>query len=617
MNFEKREKGKGRKNITAIAVAAFCLLFIAGGIIYRQIQDYQTKEAWAARLEQGEERRARRAAEAEAAMAESKGLLDFSVESGMDVLETVDGRPAQVELDDKTAENFLKIESCLVDNRTSNVHLKATAEGIPASDDDFYYLLACRIQHDDASQGSAIKSIFKGEEIEFQFSRHFGTINGFLYKFVIAVKKDGEYLPVCKPQYITNPGEVSAYKSNGGKMSSKKGILIDPDKLLSSEIDDLGIRHAAYNIPISRILGRTTSEEYPTIEYAYQGKGYEFNGEAVSEYDLIFSTLTEKEIEITVILLNDVAEGYPQMVHPLSRDGIGEAPYYAFNATDEEGVECLAAVSSFLAERYSGRANGRGVISNWIIGNEINARESWNYMQYTDVKTYVREYVKAFRVFYNIIKSRNAASRIYISLDQRWNSDSGGRESYDGRDILDEFNKQIKDGGNIEWGLAIHPYNVPLTSPYIWNDSQYVKSSPDTAMVTMANFHVVTDYLEQEEFLTEDGEVRSVTLSELGYTSSDGEEIQAAALVYAYKVAEANSHVDAVLFSRQTDAEEELDQDLALGLNNMDGSHKYAYKVFRYMDTDQQEKYTDFAKEIIGIESWEEVTRQGRAAREN
>lgn len=617
MDSEKREKGKGRKNVTAIAVAAFCFLFIAGGIIYRQMRDYQAKEAWAARLEQGEERRTRRAAEAEAAVAESQGLLGFSVESGMDVLEAVDGRPAQVELDDETAENFLKIESCLVDNRTSNVHLKATAEGIPASDDDFYYLLACRIQHDDISQGAAIKSVFKGEEIEFQFSRHFGTINGFLYKFVIAVKKDGEYLPVCKPQYITNPGEVSAYKSNGGKMSSKKGLLIDPDKLLSSEIDDLGIRHAAYNIPVSRILGQTTSEEYPTIEYAYQGKGYEFNGEAVSEYDLIFSTLTEKEIEITVILLNDVAEGYPQMVHPLARDGIGEAPYYAFNATDEEGVECLAAVSSFLAERYSGRANGRGVISNWIIGNEINARESWNYMQYTDVETYVREYVKAFRVFYNIIKSRNAASRIYISLDQRWNSGGGGTESYDGRDILDEFNKQIKDGGNIEWGLAIHPYNVPLTSPYIWNDSQYVKSSPDTAMVTMANFHVVTDYLEQEEFLTEDGEVRSVTLSELGYTSSDGEEIQAAALVYAYKVAEANSHVDAVLFSRQTDAEEELEQDLALGLNNMDGSHKYAYNVFRYMDTDQQEKYTDFAKEIIGIESWEEVTRQGRAAREN
>ena len=44
-------------------------------------------------------------------------------------------------------------------------------------------------------------------------------------------------------------------------------------------------------------------------------------------------------------------------------------------------------------------------------------------------------------------------------------------------------------------------------------------------MVTMANIHVVTDYLQKEDFLTEDGEVRSVTVSELGYTSSNGEEV--------------------------------------------------------------------------------------------
>lgn len=380
MNFKKREKGDKKKNTVVIAAALLLFLVIAGGMIYRQIQGHQVKEAWAERLERGEERRARKAAEAEEAMAESEGVLDFSMESGMDVLEAVDGRPLEVELTEETAEDFLKIESCLVNNATSNVLLKATAEGIPASDDDFYYLIASRIQHDDISQGAAIKSVFKGEKIEFQFSRHFGTINGFLYKYSIAIKKDGEYLPVCKPQYITNPGEVSAYKSNGEKMPTKKGLLIDPNKLLSSEIDDLGIRHAAYNIPISRVLGKTTSEEYPTIEYGYQGKAYEFNGEAISEYDLIFSTLTDKEIEITVILLNDIAQGYPQMVHPLARDGIGDAPYYAFNASEEDGIECLAAVSSFLSERYSGRANGRGVISNWVIGNEINARESWNYI---------------------------------------------------------------------------------------------------------------------------------------------------------------------------------------------------------------------------------------------
>ena len=70
----------------------------------------------------------------------------------------------------------------------------------------------------------------------------------------------------------------------------------------------------------------------------------------------------------------------------------------------------------------------------------------------------------------------------------------------------------------------------------------------DTPMVTMANIHVVTDYLQQESFLKEDGEVRSVILSELGYTSSKGEEVQAAAIAYAYKTAAANQHIDSILF---------------------------------------------------------------------
>ena len=114
---------------------------------------------------------------------------------------------------------------------------------------------------------------------------------------------------------------------------------------------------------ISRYQGESDNEEYPPVEYVYNGKGYTFNGEVISEYDLIFKTLTEKEIEITVILLNDVVPAYPQLIHPQARSGIGTAPYYAFNGADEEGVEYLAAIGSFLAERYSGRANGRGIVS--------------------------------------------------------------------------------------------------------------------------------------------------------------------------------------------------------------------------------------------------------------
>ena len=390
----------------------------------------------------------------------------------------------------------------MIDNVTSKIVIETSAEGIPESDDKMYYLFALRTYMDGIPEDSEpMKKMYKDEKVTFRVARHFtGTESGVFYKFVVAVKKDGEYVAVSNPHYITNPGAVSKYKSNGDKPASKKGLLIDPNKLRSSELDDLGVKHAAYNTPVSRILGESNSEIYPTIYYTYNGKHYPFNGQVISEYDLVFSTLTEKNIEITAIILNDVSYAYPQLLHPLARSGIGSAPYYAFNATDQEGVEYLAAVGAFLAERYSGRANGRGLVSNWVIGNEINIRKDWNYMEYVDLETYVEEYARAYRVFYNSIKSINSACNIYISLDQQWDRNIKGNKNYDARDILDEFNRQIKREGNIDWGLAIHPYNAPLTTPYTWKASKYVKHSADTSMITMDNIEVVTDYLRRKSF---------------------------------------------------------------------------------------------------------------------
>ena len=99
-------------------------------------------------------------------------------------------------------------------------------------------------------------------------------------------------------------------------------------------------------------------------------------------------------------------------------------------------------------------------------------------------------------------------------------------------------------------------------------------------------------------------------LSEMGYTSSQGQDLQAASFVYAYKIVEANSHIDSLLFTRQTDAASEVAQGLALGINTQGGVHKSIYNAFKYVDTSQSAKYTDFALQVIGISSWSEVIRQ-------
>ncbi len=503
----------------------------------------------------------------------------------------------------ESAEMPVFIESCRIDKETEKVVVKVSAEGIPESDDAYYYLFALNPYEEEIAEGSPFLRREKEKETVFH------TDMKLLCKYVVAVKRDGHYEAVSNPHYITNPEAVSVFVSNGQPPSGKKGLLIDPAKLLHPELEELGIQHAAYNIPVSRILGHDNEDIYEAVHYSYEGKDYVFNGRVMAEYDLIFRTLTGKGIEITAIILNDYSPEYPWLVHPLARSGIGKSPYYAFNGSEGQGAEYLAAIAAFLTERYSGVMNGRGVVSNWVIGNEINARKEWNYMEHVDLETYVREYVRAYRIFYNSIKSVNSACRVYISLDNQWNRVNILTRSYRAKDVLDEFNRQIKEEGNIDWGLAIHPYNKPLTKTDTWNRSFYVWESEHTPVVTMDNIHVVTDYMQRQEFLTDEGQVRPITLSELGYTSSEGEELQAAAIVHAYKVAEANPHIDSVLFSRQTDAEEEAERlRLYLGIDYMDGSHKYAYEVFCHMDTEEGEKYTEFAKDIIGIESWDEVT---------
>lgn len=521
----------------------------------------------------------------------------------------VHNRPPEIELTEENASEFAKIESCLINAETGKVDVTVSAEGLAISDDGYYYLFAEKIYDTPLTSDDYIIEELKDVELTFSVNLNYDTANSRLFsKFVVAVKKDGAFVPISKPQYITNPGAAAKYNLSFGDTKSKKGLLVDPEKLKTSELDDLGVKHAAYNIPLSRILGNTSNSYYPTVHYTYNGRSYSFNGQVIAEYDYVFSTLTKKGISTTAIILNDIHPGYMQLIHPKARSG-GKAPYYAFNATDEDGVEYLAAIGTFLANRYSGSSHGK--VTSWVIGNEINARKEWNYIEYVDTESYVEEYAKAFRVFYNAILSVNGNARVYISLDQQWGKSLYSSNGYAAKDILDEFNRNIKAGGNIDWGVAYHPYNYPLTSARAWSTSgrasSYVLDSETSPVITIKNIHVLTDYLQKEDLLTDAGEVRHVTLSEMGYTSSAGQDIQAASFVYAYKIVEANQYIDNMLFSRETDAASEVAQGLALGINTQGGGHKSIYNAFKYVDTDKSADYTDFALRIIGISSWNEV----------
>lgn len=520
-------------------------------------------------------------------------VVDTITSAGNSVIEALKARPETVEMTDENRDTFATIESCLIVD-SSKVQIDVTSEGIPKSDDKYYYLFTeATYESSIAEDAEPIDKIYKDTAVSFTVNLNKGEATSRLFsKFTVAVKLDGAYVSISHPKYITNPEACAGYSYGGMSHSSIKGIL--PDPLRIGELSDLNVSYCAYNIPLSHIL--TTSGG---ISYTYGGVTYHFKTSEIETYDYLFKRLNSMGIDVAAIVLNDAStSAYPDITHPDAR-GSSTAPYRMFNGETDSGVKACAAIGSFLANRYSG--SGHGNVSMWIIANEVNARKEYNYMPYVDVNTYTVAFTRAFRVFYNAIKSQNSAAKVYFSIDQRWTLNSEKTGDYDAKDFLDILASSINDYGNIDWGLAAHPYSYPNGNTAFWKSSKYTTHSVDTPVISMDNLEVLTDYMQREEMLGTDGKVRSIILSEIGYSSTSGETLQAAAFAYAYTIMEKNGYIDALMFSRQTDASDEISAlGLALGLQTTGGQHKYIYNVFKYIDTDKRNDVISFAYDIVG-----------------
>lgn len=474
----------------------------------------------------------------------------------------------------------------------SNVVIKATTSSVPSSADGLYHLYAQNV-YDTGIKGTEVASAAVGTSATFTVALNNNSANSMLYKkFVVATSQSGVMTQVSNAAYITNP-EALATHTVARVQAGKKGIIPESTMIHSGDIVTLGIDQCSYNLLMSQLLNKSGAQ----ITYNYNGKTYSFNAGTVQAYDWLISMFKQNGISCTMVLLNDWHADLTS-INPLSRSA-GHS-YYAYNAADQAGVELLAAIGSFLASRYSNQ--GLGQIDNFVIGNEINARYLWNYMSNVDVTTYTVQNANAFRVFYNAIKSQNANANVYTCIDQMWASTNEPNRYYAGKEYLDIFNSYISSEGNIDWSLAVHPYDVPLTNSYAWaNSSKYVTHDISSPYVAMQNVEVVTDYMCTPTFKAPNGQVRSIICSEVGYSSTAGEAVQAAAITYAYEVAMNNQYIDAFIYNKEMDASAELAQGLALGLVSSRGTHKQAYAYYQNLDGPNAQQYINAAAATIGV----------------
>ena len=509
----------------------------------------------------------------------------------------------------------VRLHSALITNNTK-IEINGNLTGDNTADNNKLYLFELKAYEDNlGSRTDYISELDRNTTIKASIDLLEGQENTRLYsKFIIAIKKNNKYYPISNAIYITNSGEIAKSKLPYQDANSKKGLLIDMNML--SDAFELGVKHAIVNFNLDQILGEG-------IDYTYEGKTYHFNKNAIATYDTTVSTFSNKSMQVTAVVVNSWNNTHKELMYPNVVKN-NTAIYYGFNAKTKEGVETTRAIASFLAERYSGDNYNYGRVSNWVIGNEINNNETWNYMGPMDVEKYSKEFARSFRVFYTAIKAKSKNARLFFSVDYDWNYPKANKLKYRAKQVIDLISENINTEGNIDWNLAYHPYPLPLTSANFWDDvnTGQIKQDETTAIINFANLHVLTDYLKGANFRDTSGKVRRVILSEQGFTSkspdkAEDKDLQAAAFAYAYYIADSDPYIDSFILSRQVDHPVETRDSLYFGLWNTDPAvtdkskatdRKKIWAVFKNIDSRTQTlSQTEFAKKIIGINKWSDV----------
>lgn len=509
----------------------------------------------------------------------------------------------------------VRLHSALITNNTK-IEINGNLTGDNTADNNKLYLFELKAYEDNlGSRTDYISELDRNTTIKASIDLLEGQENTRLYsKFIIAIKKNNKYYPISNAIYITNSGEIAKSKLPYQDANSKKGLLIDMNML--SDAFELGVKHAIVNFNLDQILGEG-------IDYTYEGKTYHFNKNAIATYDTTVSTFSNKSMQVTAVVVNSWNNTHKELMYPNVVKN-NTAIYYGFNAKTKEGVETTRAIASFLAERYSGDNYNYGRVSNWVIGNEINNNENWNYMGPMDVEKYSKEFARSFRVFYTAIKAKSKNARLFFSVDYDWNYPKANKLKYRAKQVIDLISENINTEGNIDWNLAYHPYPLPLTSANFWDDvnTGQIKQDETTAIINFANLHVLTDYLKGANFRDTSGKVRRVILSEQGFTSkspdkAEDKDLQAAAFAYAYYIADSDPYIDSFILSRQVDHPVETRDSLYFGLWNTDPAvtdkskatdRKKIWAVFKNIDSRTQTlSQTEFAKKIIGINKWSDV----------
>ena len=397
-------------------------------------------------------------------------------------------------------------------------------------------------------------------------------------KFAVGVKKSKTaYTVISSKSYVSNPEKLSSNTAAYFVPKTKKGIQATN----FSEVTDTKSKNVFFNLYISDLMRKDSGVE----TYKYNGKTYHFNG--LYGYEYLVQQCNAKGIQVTAQISIDKNASTQSLTTGSSP--YAETAYYGWNTDNAATRQTMEAMFAYLGEKF-GRNNC--YISNWILGNEVNSASGYYYVGNVSFSKFISMYSEAFRCLYNAVRSSRGSSKVFICLDNCWNQKNAFSVCYSAKSTLDNFATKISEiQKNVNWNLAYHAYNQPLSDSRFWsgaNASMFTSDANSTTFITMRNIDTLTSYAKSRY-----GSNTRVILSEQGFSSTGGQANQAAALALAYYKAACNPMIDAFIVRSYKDETHEVAQGLAMGLKDANGKKKTAFNVFSNMDSSNSLKYTE------------------------
>ena len=464
--------------------------------------------------------------------------------------------------------------------KVNTITVSATVSNYVKSSDGYYYLV-----YVDSNSGKVKKTVGKVKKPEkakgkitfkLNISGHPEYTQG---KFAIGIKKSKSAYSVISPKsYVSNPEKLSTNTAAYFVPGTKKGIQATD----INELTDTKSKTVFFNLYISDLMRKDSGVE----TYKYNGKTYHFNG--LYGYVYLVQQCNAKGIQVTAQISIDRNASTQSFI--TGNSPYAETAYYGWNTDNSTTRQTMEAMFAYLGEKF-GKNNC--YISNWILGNEVNSASGYYYVGNVSFSKFISMYSEAFRCLYNAVKSSRGSSKVFICLDNCWNQKNAFTICYSARSTLESFAAKISDmQKDVNWNLAYHAYNQPLSDSQFWsgaNASMFTGDANTTTFITMRNIQTLTDYVKNRF-----GSNTRIILSEQGFSSTyGGQANQAAAIALAYYKAACNPMIDAFIIRSYKDEAHEVAQGLAMGLKDANGKKKTAYNVFKNMDSSNSLKYTE------------------------